>query len=72
MTVLQQAQRLPKAGLSGVSLFGAEAFCACVFENLSSWEDSYGDTEGMKHSSRKHLVAIQSLRKLYCLGKVFC
>lgn len=50
MTVLQQAQRLPEAGLSGINLLGAEAICVCVFENLSSWEDSYGEIEGMKHS----------------------
>lgn len=72
MTVLQQAQRLPKAGLSGINLFGAEAFCTCVFESLSSWEDSYGEIGGMKYSSRKHLVEIQSVGKLFCLGKVFC
>lgn len=44
----------------------------CVFESLSSWEDSHGEIEGMKHSSRKYLVAIQSVGKLCCLGKVFC
>lgn len=72
MTVLQRAQRLPKAGLSGMNLFGAEAFFMCVFESLSSWEDSHGEIEGMRHSSRKYLVAIQSVGKLCCLGKVFC
>lgn len=46
--------------------------CVCAFERLSSWEDSDGEIEGMKHSSRKYLVAIQSVGKLYCLGKVSC
>lgn len=33
--------------------------CVCVFESLSSQEDSCGEIEGMKCSRRKYPLAIQ-------------
>lgn len=59
--------------MSVINSFGEHSLlCVCVFESLSSWEDSYGKIEDMKYSGRKYLVAIQSVRRLYCLGKVLC